>query len=269
MNRGSKKQERGVVHMIGRVMKGSRWVQQNKQSCNKHGFIKEEGPPRGFGRRPPWVQCQLLAWLRGSLPPWQRCWGFFSLWLWPSWAECCHTESCMPGAHFHVISLKQRVTEDERDKDAFSSGKLFYICPFLARPQFQRLVSFCFVLFLLFFFSFLFYYNFSCNSWGRIMKWASCWKHMLFSVFYPWLLDSQFPYIPHSLLCQYHRNLFLPFRCLKSILTKEKGRRCQESRFVKKKKKEKKIVAFDTRGNCKSMNILIIGTMNAAWLLSS
>lgn len=29
------------------------------------------------------------------------------------------------------------------------------------------------------FFFFFFPYNSSCYSWGRIIKWASCWKHML------------------------------------------------------------------------------------------
>lgn len=46
---------------------------------------------------------------------------------------------------------------------------------------------------------------------------GSIMKRMPHSVSQLWLLDTQFLYILLSLLCQYHRNLFLPFRCLKSI----------------------------------------------------
>jgi len=100
------------------------------------------------------------------------------------------------------------------------------------------------------------------------MKWASCWKHMLFfpCVFFSppgfWTASSH-TYIPFLLLCQYHRNLFfLPFRCLKSIQTKGERSSRQERRLHKKKN----YTALDTRGGYKSMCVLITRTMNGAWL---
>lgn len=130
--------------------------------------------------------------------------------------------------------------------DAFSNGEQFF---FISVPHKAATIPAPGVVF----------NNFLCNSRGHIMKWASCWKHMLFRrfqffFFTPGLLDSQFPYIPLSLLCQYHRNLFLPFKCLKSKETKEKEAKSEGLR---------RNVAFALEES-KSMHILIVEMMNVA-----
>ena len=150
-------------------------VQQNKQhKIYKYQCCSKKGLPTGFSRRPTWVQCQTWPGCLPPPPPLAAVLCDSGL----SGPKCCHTESSMPEAHLHIISLKQKVEEHECRKDAFSSGKQFHLCLFSVQPQSD--------------------YKFSRNSWGHVMKWASCWKHMLLSVFYPWLLDSLFPYIPLS-----------------------------------------------------------------------
>lgn len=124
----------------------------------------------------------------------------------------------------------------------------FFLSPSLIRqPPSQRLVWFLTI----------FCVIPEATLWSGPLVGNTCFSDFFsFFFFTPGLLDSQFPYIPLSLLCQYHRNLFLPFKCLKSKETKEKEAKSEGLR---------RNVAFALEES-KSMHILIVEMMNVAWL---
>lgn len=119
----------------------------------------------------------LTACLRASL----------SVRVWPSQTEYCHKESSMPGAHLHITSLKQKSKGALMQDGCFLKWRTIFF--FISVPHKAATIPAPGVVF----------NNFLCNSRGHIMKWASCWKHMLFRrfqfffFFYPWALGQPVP----------------------------------------------------------------------------
>lgn len=170
-----------------------------------------------------------------------------SVWVWPSQTEYCHKESSMPGAHLHITSLKQKSRGALMQDGCLLKWRIIFIsvphkAAIIPAPGVVFLTTFCVIP--------------EATLWSGPLVGNTCFSDFFFVCFTPGLLDSQFPYIPLSLLCQYHRNLFLPFRCLKSKETKEKEAKSEGLQ---------RNVAFALEES-KSMHILIVEMMKVAWL---